>query len=855
MERTPRFVSILFAVSLLLALVGNLFGSILTEGVPQEWKRWLVLLLVLVVVAYVGASIFLLRLQGAATGPESRLRRSQTHQRALIVWTIVVEGLAALGGIMSNVTAEMFPGNLKPYVLPAFLVVTLLAIGIAILLARIQHSPAVDVTNRRDFVFQLHDRYRQHWDDAVRGAAPIELRWHEDPQLLTRRSQGNGSFAAAHSILSDPSAMLADGQTAQPDLTQVYDAAKGHVLVLGAPGAGKTMAILALAIVLLERARDEDASAVPVIFNLSTWAINRHSLTMWMIEDLVESYHVLRAVAEQWVAAHQVQPILDGLDEVARSEREACIEAINTFRRDHPDAPLVVCCRVEEYGSDSLQLATAVLAQPLANEQIMDYLAACGEKLARFRNAVQRDTMLRDLLRTPLILRLVSSTYAQLPRKELPEAGDPEVWRARIFPDYVAAMLEWERPKFPQRYTVEETCRYLAWLAWQMQAHQEVELHLWDIKMDWLPNDGRMRQRFGVLTGLYSYRGFYGGLRQCLLAGLYCGLVGMVIGYSLSNSGIGGVSIGLLVGLGFWLGSGLVMGIGTWLGSVFDDTSAWFIGWLTLIGLGAGGILGGLIDDVGSPLGWEVAGTGSGAISGICMGAVLVAVSRAQKRKRATATEAATPTEAGIPVNTARQGERQSRKSNWGMGIAILLVVGLIVGTCAVNNPLLYTLDFGVLFGALVCGGCALLVVSILPRGSGQDQGHGEAQALRAEGFGGIGLLTALFVGLILPGPLGALGAQLQTGHPHLVEGATVLVLLGIVMVLMAVGLIYTGNEAVRRVALQRTLWWARLFPFNVTDFLDYAASRHLLYKVGGDYRFIHILLRDYFADLNFNAG
>jgi len=45
-------------------------------------------------------------------------------------------------------------------------------------------------------------------------------------------------------------------------------------------------------------------------------------------------------------------------------------------------------------------------------------------------------------------------------------------------------------------------------------------------------------------------------------------------------------------------------------------------------------------------------------------------------------------------------------------------------------------------------------------------------------------------------------------------------------------------------------LWRAGSLPWNVVAFLDEAAERLLLHKVGGGYIFVHRLLFDYFASL-----
>jgi hypothetical protein len=43
--------------------------------------------------------------------------------------------------------------------------------------------------------------------------------------------------------------------------------------------------------------------------------------------------------------------------------------------------------------------------------------------------------------------------------------------------------------------------------------------------------------------------------------------------------------------------------------------------------------------------------------------------------------------------------------------------------------------------------------------------------------------------------------------------------------------------------------------PWHYVDFLDYAAERIFLRKVGGGYIFIHRLLQDYFATLYMDLG
>jgi len=59
------------------------------------------------------------------------------------------------------------------------------------------------------------------------------------------------------------------------------------------------------------------------------------------------------------------------------------------------------------------------------------------------------------------------------------------------------------------------------------------------------------------------------------------------------------------------------------------------------------------------------------------------------------------------------------------------------------------------------------------------------------------------------------------------------------------------GLACIQHGVLRWLLWRSRCIPWNYVRFLDVAAERILLRKVGGGYIFIHRLLLDYFATLD----
>ncbi len=65
----------------------------------------------------------------------------------------------------------------------------------------------------------------------------------------------------------------------------------------------------------------------------------------------------------------------------------------------------------------------------------------------------------------------------------------------------------------------------------------------------------------------------------------------------------------------------------------------------------------------------------------------------------------------------------------------------------------------------------------------------------------------------------------------------------------VSAGLAYGGLAAMQHRQLHRILAQHQLSPPDYIHFLDYAAERNLLRKVGGGYMFVHLLLLDYFRE------
>jgi predicted NACHT family NTPase len=184
----------------------------------------------------------------------------------------------------------------------------------------------------------------------------------------------------------------------------VFEEAGGGLLILGAPGSGKTTALLELARDLLDRAELDSTEPIPIVFNLTSWADRRSDLEVWLADELVDSYQVPRGTGQSWVVNGQVLPLLDGLDEVAETYREKCVAAINAFRIEYGLVRLAICSRTQEYEAlaTKLRLEEAVELQPPTWEQVnayLDHLEGIGTSIADVRVALDHDEALQELPR------------------------------------------------------------------------------------------------------------------------------------------------------------------------------------------------------------------------------------------------------------------------------------------------------------------------------------------------------------------------------------------------------------------------------------------------------------------------
>jgi hypothetical protein len=269
-------------------------------------------------------------------------------------------------------------------------------------------------------------------------------------------------------------------------IVEVFDdeAVRGKLLILGAPGSGKTTSLLELSQELTRRAEADASEPMPVLVNLSSWRTDGQSLAGWLVDALKVKYGVRKDYGLAWLGDGALVPLLDGLDEVAPEHQESCVQAINHFQADYRLRHIVVCCRLAEYENykTKLRLNGAIRLLPLVNDQIRDYLAHAES--AALWHSISGDHETMALARSPLLLHLIAVAYEETSADDWQRLTSASERQMHLFDVYVRRVLSDDRTQRP--YSKTQTVHWLAWLARTMKDHAQPELLIEHMQPTWL---------------------------------------------------------------------------------------------------------------------------------------------------------------------------------------------------------------------------------------------------------------------------------------------------------------------------------------------------------------------------------
>ncbi|MCE7010861.1 NACHT domain-containing protein [Kibdelosporangium philippinense] len=397
-----------------------------------------------------------------------------------------------------------------------------------------------------------------------------------------------------------------------------------QLVVLGEPGAGKTVLAILLTLGLL--ADQPPGEPVPVLLPLASWNPRQEHLHGWLARKLVQEYPGLANTAAygedaalRLVLEGRIIPILDGLDETPPGLHAAAIDALDQAVAG--GRPLVVTCRSTEYelavnqAGSFLATAAVVEIEPVELEDAIGFLTA-RQRLGdnRWHPVIEKlrqepDGPLAQALRTPLMVDLARTAYAHpgTDPSELTRLPDRAAIEGHLLDAYLPAVYirrpappaHIDRPTQPRDYDLEHAKRWLSFLARQMERGGTRDLAWWQM------DRAVPRSAVALLLGLppallYMITGW---LAAGALTGAIYGAAFAVAGVVSHGAGrhpgplrvqarfrgttgrfarrfAVGVVIGLSFGLGWSLATwvvvllmlvfGLAVGVHAWLGAPLD---------------------------------------------------------------------------------------------------------------------------------------------------------------------------------------------------------------------------------------------------------------------------------------------
>lgn len=371
--------------------------------------------------------------------------------------------------------------------------------------------------NLERFVDSLKERYQSRYEQKLDERFEITLEVSTDwssctPQVSTEKFTYEVSTdwsSPTPQVIKEKFTHKANVGEAVEVINQAFTE-KGGLLIVGNPGAGKTVLLLKLAVSLLDRIDLAKKDAFPVIFNLASWSTKYESFEEWLKVSLESGYGLSKGFAATLLHQERIIFLLDGLDELARNDDEIlaaetrgeCLQSLNQYLSRGKQ--VVICCRREEFVQIQklvghvAPVAVNVALCDLTKDQIENALSAAehrknsqGRKpdahsARHILDFLQRERskVLLDTLRTPFYFTTALEVFDKpiLDDNQIPNNTDD--LKKYLLDKFVDTKLRPDRTPNPGNFKPEKTTKWLKALGRELEFTHAIDFELPSLQPD-----------------------------------------------------------------------------------------------------------------------------------------------------------------------------------------------------------------------------------------------------------------------------------------------------------------------------------------------------------------------------------